>query len=168
MLCPVCCFLPTPPIPWGGYLKVPLRCPQTQEIAPRVSPNGIRGLLLCELWMRCSKVLSYFLLYPFVPAYCDGDIFLPSTGGTFQTPLYPGQYPADLRCIWKIEAAENDKIILRFRWEMSTFYSGDIEKLISATLSCHPIAFCKGCMKHVLVNGDFNFFFKSLRAKKEK
>lgn len=53
---------------------------------------------------------------PAPPAeYCDGDFFLPNTGGTFQTPLYPGQYPPDLQCIWKIQAAENDKIILRFR-----------------------------------------------------
>ena len=60
-------------------------------------------------------VVIVFLLNLFVSGYCDGDIYLPSNGGTFHTPGYPGQYPADLRCIWKIEVAENDKIILRFR-----------------------------------------------------
>lgn len=135
----VCCFLLT-----RGVFESSL------EMSP--NPNDLVSLpkefvdfcFVTFLWTRCSKVLSYFLLYLFVSAYCDGDIFLPSTGGTFQTPLYPGQYPADLRCIWKIEAAENDKIILRFRWEMSTFYSGDIEKLISATLSCTSYGFLQG------------------------
>ena len=62
-----------------------------------------------------KSITYFFLLYPFVSEYCDGDVYLPNTGGTFQTPRYLGQYPADLQCIWKIEAAENDKIILRFR-----------------------------------------------------
>lgn len=60
-----------------------------------------------------DSVLKFFVV--FVSEYCDGDISLPKNGGTFQTPRYPEQYPADLQCIWKIEAAENDKIILRFR-----------------------------------------------------
>lgn len=139
-LSPVC-FLLTPPTAEGNIWKFPWDVPKHRLACPRNQPAALpqSNLWTVALWAQtwCSKLFSYnFLLYPFVSEYCDGDFFLPNTGGTFQTPLYPGQYPPDLQCIWKIQAAENDKIILRFRWETSTSYSADIDMLISATLPC--------------------------------
>ncbi|XP_059613843.1 cubilin homolog [Phlebotomus argentipes] len=57
-------------------------------------------------------ISGFKLFYSVFENFCGGD--LKAESGQFASPMYPKPYPANIECIWNIEASPGNKILVEF------------------------------------------------------